>query len=241
MIPNSVLTLIKKDSLFIDWKVSFDGKSVGNRHLFRVAKIAKYIAQSEGAKVDVAVAGAWLHDIGLSKGDDNVPSDIRKIAENYLKKLPISSDLQVAIADCVESHESNMKAKTLEAKVVHDADVIDKSGILGIIRHTWKTVNLINPNADRNELYDLLSQHLFLRKSLMYTPTGKTVIKPFSQILKQFLHNKKNALETIEFISNNVKRGVNSENIAKKLISNQKLKPKYAKSLTVQIKCNYLH
>ena len=70
MLNKSTLLKIKELAVKIDHEVAFGGKSKGNRHLWRVVKLARYIAKKLGADVSVVEAGAWLHDTALPSGDD---------------------------------------------------------------------------------------------------------------------------------------------------------------------------
>ena len=240
MIKKSIIRIIKNYSVNADWELAFGGKAKGNRHLFRVAKIAKYLAKKENAKMDIVEAGAWLHDIGLIKGNDNVPQEIRAIAENFLQKLNLSVEEQNFIADCVESHEGLVLAKTLEAKLVHDADVLDKSGVLGVIRHTWKITNLIDPQARPDKIYDILKEHLFWRKSKLYTPTAKKIANTMQKQLSVFMDNKKQAIVVIEFINKLAYKGYTTEKIARRLIKNKRINKSFSNLLSNQIVCGYL-
>lgn len=238
MINRDLLNQIKDHALYIDWEVAFKGKSKGNRHLFRVAAIADFIARIEDADRDICEAGAWIHDIGLMHGNDDNPLQIRTIANNFLITLPLQEKIRERIVQCVESHEGMKTAQSIEAMVVHDADVLDKMGVLGIIRHTWKIVNLIEPDASDEEIYQLLLNHLQWRKSKLYTKTGrklaKVIYKQFSSIMK----DKTEALSLIKHIRIDAKRGVITEKIAQNLVLQSE--PVFKKILMSQLDCSNL-
>ena len=75
------------------------------------------------------------------------------------------------------SHEGTEKPKTLEAKIVHDADVIEKLGLLGIIRHTWKLTNSnkINPEQVTDENVATVLEHIKWRKMQLQTPLARKI------------------------------------------------------------------
>lgn len=218
MVSQPVLDQIKEHALTLDWDKAFGGKSKGNQHLSRVVRIARFIASKEGAIPEICEAGAWLHDIGLIAGNDNEPSKIRAIAEEFLAQLPLDKESQRSIAHCVETHEGGVQATTIEAKVVHDADVLDKLGLLGIIRHTWKVINLIQPDAQPEELFITLQKHLYERQHSLYTTTAKRLALVQIAAMDRFFQDEQRALALIKKVSGLAKKGMISDEIAKVLL-----------------------
>ena len=218
MIDRAILEQIKKHALFMDWKVAFGGKAYGNQHLFRVVTIAQFLAEQEGARREICEAGAWLHDIGLTVGNDDDPAKIRSLAEEYLGSLGLNDEYKRRIAESVETHEGVSAAASLEAKIVHDADALDKMGLLGVIRHTWKIVKLIDPQASSCEIFLIVQKHLQERKAKLYTATAKKLVRDLNKMLNQFFEDKTKAIETIEIIMECAKNDLTSDEIARKLL-----------------------
>ncbi|HEU5378689.1 MAG TPA: HD domain-containing protein [Ktedonobacteraceae bacterium] len=218
MVSKQILEQIKKYALAIDWNIAFGGKSKGNEHLFRVVKIARFLASKEGAIPEICEAGAWLHDIGLIAGNDNEPLKIKAIAEGFLSQLQLDKESQRSIAQCVETHEGGTEAATLEAKIVHDADALDKLGLLGVIRHTWKMINLIHPDALPEEIFITLQNHLYERRHRLYTTTAKRLALVHSASMDRFFQDRTKALALIEKISKLAEKGLISDEIAKRLL-----------------------
>jgi len=226
MIDQSVLKQIEEYALAMDWNIAFEGKTHGNKHLFRVATIAEFLAEQEGARRDICEAGAWLHDIGLTVGNDDNPAVIRSIAEKYLASLGLNDEYKRRIAESVETHEGVSAAVSLEAKIVHDADALDKMGLLGVIRHTWKIVKLIDPRASSPEIFLMVQKHLKERTDNLYTETAKRLARDLNKALCQFFDDRAKAMETIEIIVEYAKQDIISDEIARKLlrkIDNQSL------------------
>jgi len=135
--------------------------------------------------LNIVKAGAWLHDVGLIKGNKDHDVVGAEIARKILKKLKVKNEDIEKIVHCVEAHEGNIPARTIEAKVVHDADVIDKLGPLGVIRHTWK---LANEGVTTEEISKILKEHLNKRKNTMYTKTGKMLAEKLAEGSEQFFN-----------------------------------------------------
>lgn len=217
-ISQDIIDQIHKDAVIIDWYEAFEGKAYGNQHLSRVVTIAKFLAEKGGASREICEAGAWLHDIGLKVGNDDDPAKIRAIAEEYLSHLPLDNESKVRIADCVETHEGAREAISLEAKIVHDADVLDKMGLLGVIRHTWKIVNLINPDARPVEVFYTLQKHLKERRERLYTATAKNLLSVLDESLVQFFEDETQAIETLRMIMRLTRAVRTSDEIARELL-----------------------
>lgn len=239
MLDQPTLNKIKKEAIHLDWDIAFNGKSKGNRHLFRVVKISKYLAKEEGADIKVCTAGAWMHDAGLIAGNDDDPQKVRRIVEEILKKIGVEGVDLSRIADCAEAHEGISTALSLEAKVIHDADVLDKAGILGVIRHCWKIVNMINPNATTQEIYQTIKSHLKDREHRLYTDTAKKIIKILTVQLDELMNSPETAQDLIGQISILARRGIISDKIAMKLIK-QDVRG-ITRNLESQLRCDYLN
>lgn len=179
---------IKKFGIEMDWNVAFNKRSKGNKHLFRVRKIALYLAEKEGGRKDIIEAAVWLHDVGLIKGNKNHHKTGAKIAKRFLKNIGLDSKLIEQVCHCIEAHEGTVKAKTKEAMIVNDADALDKTGALGVIRHTWKLAQYY----PTEKIAKILIKTKIRRK--IYTKTAKKLAKKNNIILEEFLRKLKEQL-----------------------------------------------
>lgn len=175
MISGSTLQKIKQYAFKTDWDDAFGGASKGNQHLERVVRIAKYIAKAESADIPVVIAGALLHDISLPTGDDYDYDTNKKHAHKELQRFNLAPQEEDAIIECIASHEGTAPPKTMEAEIVHDADTLEKSGILGLIRHTWKLVHLgaISSKAVGDDDVRTIYDHVAWRGSRLHSSTAK--------------------------------------------------------------------
>lgn len=235
MIDKESLKAISNLGIEIDHKMAFGGKSKGNKHLFRVVKLAKYLAKKENADVNIVEAAAWLHDTALPSGNDYDYIKNKKIALKLLKDIRIDKSDKDLVAECIASHEGTAERNTLEAKIVHDADVLEKTGILGLIRHTWKLTNFqkINPENITEKDVNEIKEHIVWRINQLETKEAKKLVKKFV-----FSMPKKNEIETIKSISKMASQGVITEKIANKIMP--KLSEKNKKLLNTQLKQEYL-
>jgi len=112
----------------------------GFDHILRVVNLCRKIGRAEGAKMKILLPAALLHDLGQAEETADNSLDHAEIgakkAEKILCKLNWDQKEIEQIKDAVLSHRfrTNYQPKTLEAKVLFDADKLDGSGAIGIVR-----------------------------------------------------------------------------------------------------------
>lgn len=109
-------------------------------HIRRVVSVAKNLARLENAELSVVVPAAWLHDFVNVRKDSPQRSIASRLsaeqAVEFLRSINYPEQYFTAIAHAIEGHSysANIEAKTIEAKVVQDADRLDGLGAIGIAR-----------------------------------------------------------------------------------------------------------
>jgi len=149
----------------------------GFKHTERVLKQSLEIGTNLNANLPVIKIAALLHDVGryLNKDEEvrNHAEISAEIAENFI----IKSNFNLAIEDvenilhCIRAHSfsNELKPKTLEAKILSDADKLDALGAIGLYRTIGFTI-LRNGGLDdviahlENKILELKNQ-LFLEVS----------------------------------------------------------------------------
>ena len=111
-------------------------------HLKRVAAKSKYLHKHEGGNLDVIIITSYFHDIVSLPKDSLIrhhsstfaAQKTIKILKEHFKDIPIS--LYGHIAEVIRSHSysANIKPRSIEAKIVQDADRLDAIGAIGIAR-----------------------------------------------------------------------------------------------------------
>lgn len=110
------------------------------QHVRRVVLSAKRLAALEGARMDVVVPAAWLHDcvhVPKSSPDRSRASRLAAAqASEWLAGWGVANDVVQAIAHAIEAHSfsAGIPPRTLEAQVVQDADRLDALGAIGLAR-----------------------------------------------------------------------------------------------------------
>jgi len=112
-------------------------------HIMRVYNLCLSIAKEEkGVDLEVLKISALLHDIGRKEEDSDKTGKIdhavlsAKMAEKILKNLNYPKEKIDKIKHCIETHrfKGKLKPKTIEAKILFDADKLDVCGAIGIAR-----------------------------------------------------------------------------------------------------------
>ncbi|MCX6793345.1 MAG: HD domain-containing protein [Candidatus Falkowbacteria bacterium] len=122
-------------------KAEFSGEASGHDwwHILRVYNTAKHIAEKEKANMFVVELGALLHDIADWKFHDGDESVGPKKAQAMLERYEVSHEIIDQVCDIIlnvsfKGAAATNGIKTLEGKIVQDADRLDAIGALGIAR-----------------------------------------------------------------------------------------------------------
>ena len=112
----------------------------GPVHLERVVATAMKLAVEEGARLEIVLPAAWLHDcVHVAKDSPDRPRASRLAAERAVHFLEAAGypgawlpDIRHAIE--AHSYSAGIPPRTVEAKVVQDADRLDALGAVGLAR-----------------------------------------------------------------------------------------------------------
>jgi hypothetical protein len=237
-ISQDKLEIIMDYAICIDWVVAFDGKSKGNQHLHRVNKIVIFLAEHEYADYEICVAGGWLHDLGLVKGNKGHCFAGVEPAKEYLLEIGVDPEDVDRVTHCIEAHDGEVEAKTPEAQIVHDADTIDKMGPFGFIRHVWK-MSLIE-NLRGAELLDFVRNHIEKRESKLYFTFSKELVKDLNRTLDSFLSDRDSAIAITESIMIQASQGITSDKVAEMIIEEHDVDQDFLDTVKSQMAVDYL-
>lgn len=207
-------TIEKCELLVKDIYNQFDA-SHDFQHIERVRKNAQIISQEEGAvRTDLIELAVLLHDVS----DVKYSGSEGKAKENaILDELGLPLSDRQEIVEIIESvsfsggHEK--EAKTIEAKIVRDADRLDAIGAVGIARtfayggakgrklYDWSEAARMNMSESEYRSQETSSvthfyEKLLLLKDLMVTETGKKLAKQRHEFMLAFIDQLK--IETSE-------------------------------------------
>jgi uncharacterized protein len=162
-------------------------------HIQRVLNYAKLISKKEKANTKILFPAVILHDLGRIKKSKNHSKE-NKLILNLLKKTNYSKKETEQIISCIKEHsfDSIQKPKTLEAKILFDADKLDSLKEIGIARffclageQNWNLKKTIE-NAQKRIKHT--------QKTGFLTKTGKKISSTKTNKTIQFYKNFFNLL-----------------------------------------------
>jgi uncharacterized protein len=145
---------------------------------------------------DVVYAAAWLHDLGVFIGHrpedpvelarwDNVAYAMKKAPAALLQAgFPTTKVAQVV--EVIRTHQPHMSPSAIEGTILHDADILEQLGAIGILRVAAK----IGRDTRYSTFTDAATT---LRKALAELPgklqldAAKTLARPKIALLEGFL------------------------------------------------------
>jgi len=182
-------------------------------HVMRVYKNAEKLAKKENANTKLVLCAVLLHDIvsfpkseKLSK-KSSISSAIK--AEKILKKYNLSKTEIKIVTGAIRDHSfsQNKTPKTLEGKILQDADRLDAIGAIGIARafavagaEGRTFYNESDPFCSRRKpndqkwTVDHFYKKLLKLEKLMNTKSAKIEAKRRTKILENYLSELKKDL-----------------------------------------------
>ncbi|WP_102346478.1 HD domain-containing protein [Bacillus sp. Marseille-P3661] len=131
------LTLIDRTTLFVRTQLENEASGHDWWHIDRVTKMARQLAEKEGADVFICELAALLHDIADEKLNESEEMGIQRVKEwLYSQQTPetiVQTVLEI-ITTMSFKGGNRPPMKTLEGMVVQDADRLDALGAIGIAR-----------------------------------------------------------------------------------------------------------
>ena len=166
-------------------------------HAYRDTISAIVIGEAEVANMSIVLPAAVMHDIGFlydgATGKTHGAIGANKLSE-YLQQAGITYD-QADIdrmASCIRTHKGSMhneKPETLEARVVADADLMEKFGPFGVYQFIRSFTEF---NKPLEEIFRRATEIVTLT---LETPTGQKLAEPGRQFVADFFTELQEAAE----------------------------------------------
>lgn len=203
------MTLV--DQVAAQIKSRFQAESSGHdwHHIHRVWKLARQIAEQEGADREVVELGALVHDIADWKfhgGDDSAgPREAALLlARHGAPARVIDPVVEIVATISFKGAGVSTAMRTLEGRCVQDADRLDAIGAIGIARcfaygghagrlmydpeippvmHATAEAYKAAKGTSLNHFYE----KLFLLKERMNTPSGRALAEARHRFMEGFV------------------------------------------------------
>lgn len=130
--------LIEEATAFVRSELETEASGHDWWHIARVTKMAKHIAEQEGADVFICEMAALLHDIADEKlNKDGEEAGLQRV-KDWLEAHQADKDTVDTIIEIISTMSfkggNRPPMTTIEGKVVQDADRLDAIGAIGIAR-----------------------------------------------------------------------------------------------------------
>ena len=193
----------------------------GPDHTERVHKTALHIGRLMEARLDVLSAAALLHDIGRryetrEQGEICHAEKGAELARDILEKLNFPQSFIDETAHCIEAHRyrGDKNPRTLEAKILYDADKLDSIGAVGIGRaflfagqtgarlHNDTDVDILDckPYSKEDTAYREFKFKMSKIKDRMLTPEGRRLAEErhvFMEVFFERLERETKGAESV--------------------------------------------
>jgi uncharacterized protein len=183
-------------------------------HVRRVVKNTIYLTDIEESNALVTVPAAWLHDCVSVAKDSPLRSQASSLAAQSAVEFLASTDYPPALLDAVyhaiEAHSfsANIACRTLEARIVQDADRLEALGAIGIARCLLTGGSMGTPlyqaddpfcesrsPDDRSFTLDHFYQKLFTLPDTMQTGAGRNEARRRADYMRAFLEQFRGEIE----------------------------------------------
>jgi len=168
----------------------------GFSHVERVLKLSSEMGTALNANLSVIKIATLLHDVGrFLKTDEKIKNHAELsavIAEDFINK----NDFNIPIGDvenilhCIRAHSfsNDLEPKTLEAKILSDADKLDALGAVGLYRTIGFT---ILRNGDLDDVIDHLENKILKLKNRLFLDFSKEIAESRERIIINFYNEIK--------------------------------------------------
>ncbi|MCR4402953.1 MAG: HD domain-containing protein [Firmicutes bacterium] len=165
------------------------GGKYGLNHSKRILHIVSLIAGDQEYDRDVVWTSAFLHDWGSYSpwkvdGIDHAMRS-KQVAEGFLTKAGCDEGFIGRVLECIELHHSGTPDKSIEAKLLSDADAIDYLGVVGVLR------DFSTKPRDLRKAYESVESRKERLKSILFFEESKAMaaerIRRAERILSEFV------------------------------------------------------
>ncbi|MDW7732473.1 MAG: HD domain-containing protein [Methanolobus sp.] len=181
-------------------------------HIERVEDLCLQIQEKEGGDLQVLRLAALLHDIGIVKEHQEGGNHAEygaEIAREFLSSEGVDVNVIDHVTSCIQTHRFSrgLKAATIEACILQDADRLDALGAVGIFRslvsmgalralkHSIGIIKETSMNAYTEDpfdgFYDYMQRKPFKIMDRLNTETAREIAEQRLRIMHLYLEELK--------------------------------------------------
>lgn len=168
-------------------------------HQPRLYSLACTLASGYEVDDDILFAACWLHDLGVFIGHrpedlqalskwDNVAYAIAQ-APTLLKSWGFPVDKITAVQGAIQQHHPQARPTNIEAILLHDADILELMGAVGLLR-TISKVGRDTRFTTFSDVLPVLERYQQLETELLTAP-ARELAQPRLALVRQFIAQAK--------------------------------------------------
>jgi|GEM_PF-2282749 len=160
-------------------------------HTIRVTGNAIYLAEKENANRDMCFLSAIFHDVYKMDKSDEIGHEIKsaefaykilsEFNNEFNNNFKFNNEFISSVVNAIRSH-TNGTPQTLEAKILWDADKLDKIGACGIMRR------IISKEYTQKQLMRRLKTDM--ESTIFYLNTSKEIANLRKNYMKKILNSR---------------------------------------------------
>lgn len=148
---------------------------------------------------DILFAACWLHDLGVFVG--HRPEDLQALAKwdnvayaiaqapTLLKSWGFPVDKITAVQEAIQQHHPQARPTNIEAILLHDADILELIGAVGLLRAISK-VGRDSRFTTFHDVLPVLERYLQFESDLLTEP-ARELAQPRLALVRQFIMQAK--------------------------------------------------
>jgi len=168
----------------------------GFTHVERVLKLSSEIGVVLNANLPVIKIAALLHDVGRYLKKDNEVKNHAEISAEIAENFIIKNNFNLALGDvenilhCIRAHSfsNDLEPKSLEAKILSDADKLDALGAIGLYRTIGFTIKKL---GDIKQVIHHLENKILNLKDMIYLDYSKQIAEKRHELILDFYNQIK--------------------------------------------------
>ncbi len=181
------------------------------KRVFHLSMRMAKIVGKQNADLDVLKAATLLHDVAKHLHKKKVSFDHGRagaeLAETFLRKCNFDRGKIEAVCHAIGAHTHSEEPISLEAKILHDADFLDKLGAVGIATIFIKacltnvTIEEVLENFElENKKQSFPIKHVdWIKRPHLYTKTAQDIAERRSRIVSAFFSELRKEIELKDF------------------------------------------
>lgn len=205
----NVPEIIEKTAQYVREQLEGEGSGHDWWHIQRVWDLSKKLSKSESVDTLTVELAALLHDIADHKFHDGDETVGPKVAREWLEHLQVNEPVILHVTEIIKDLSFkgagvHTPMRTLEGKIVQDADRLDAIGAIGMARAFayggFRERELYNPEQspvmhnsfdayknDKGHTINHFYEKLFLLKDRLNTDVAKRIAENRHQFMEEYV------------------------------------------------------